>query len=155
VSHETAHQWFYGIIGNDQSTDAFADEALADYFARRAHLSIRPSRCPTDRLDRDIRRYSSACYFEVIYVQGARFLDGLRRDFGGPAFLRAVQAYSADHRLGIGSNAKLLEAFRDEMGDRVLKRFERRFPSLFPLPATAATVEAAGAALEAQERPAG
>jgi hypothetical protein len=37
----------------------------------------------------------------------------------------------------------------------VLKRFERRFPSLFPLPATAATVEAAGAALEAQERPAG
>lgn len=133
VSHETAHQWFYGIVGNDQSTDAFADEALADYFSRRAHLSVRPSRCPTDRLDRDIRRYATACYFEVVYVQGARFLDGLRRDFGGAAFRRAVRAYSQDHRLGIGSNAKLLEAFRQEMGDRVLPRFERRFPSLFPL----------------------
>ena len=52
VSHETAHQWWYGIVGNDQSTNAFADEALADYFARRAHLSMRPSRCPADRLDR-------------------------------------------------------------------------------------------------------
>ncbi len=134
VSHETAHQWFYGIVGNDQSTNAFADEALADYFSRRARLTIRPSRCPLDRLDRDIRGYSTRCYFEVIYVQGAGFLDGIRRDFGGPAFLRAIQAYSADNRLGIGSNAKLLDAFHAEMGDRVLKRFERRFPSLFPLP---------------------
>jgi hypothetical protein len=134
-------------VGNDQSTDAFADEALADYFSRRAHLSIRRSRCSIDRLDRDIRRYSTACYFEVIYVQGARFLDRLRRDFGGPAFIRAVQAYSDDHRMGIGSNAKLLEAFRAEMGEAVVKRFERRFPSLYgpnglKAPALAAEPEA-------------
>ncbi len=131
VSHETAHQWFYGIVGNDQSTDAFADEALADYFSRRAHLSIRASRCTIDRLDRDIRRYSSPCYFEVIYVQGAGFLDGLRRDFGRAAFDRAIKTYARDHRLGVGSNVKLLEAFRAEMGDRVVKRFHRRFPSLY------------------------
>ena len=131
VSHETAHQWFYGIVGNDQSTDAFADEALADYFSRRAHLSIRASRCRIDRLDRDIRRYSTPCYFEVIYVQGAGFLDRLRRDFGGASFDRAIRAYSRDNRLGIGSNVKLLEAFRAEMGDKVLKRYRRRFPSLY------------------------
>ncbi len=154
VSHETAHQWFYGIIGNDQSSDAFADEALADYFSRRARLSIRPSRCPTDRLDRDIRDYSTRCYFEVIYVQGASFLNDLRRDFGGPAFLRAVQAYSADERLGIGSNAKLMEAFRAEMGDRVLKRFKRRFPSLFPLPASVGDGAGATADPVDQEPPA-
>ena len=131
VSHETAHQWFYGIVGNDQSTDAFADEALADYFSRRAHLSIRPSRCRIDRLDRDIRRYSTACYFEVIYIQGSQFLDKLRRDFGDAKFKRAIRSYSADHRLGIGSNAKLLEAFRAEMGNGVLPRYRKRFPSLY------------------------
>ena len=59
VSHETAHQWWYSAVGNDQSTNAFADEALADYYARKAHLSIRPSRCKTDRLDRAIRAYST------------------------------------------------------------------------------------------------
>jgi aminopeptidase N len=131
VSHETAHQWFYAVVGNDQSTDAFADEALADYFARKAHLSIRSSRCATDRLDRDIRKYSSTCYFEVIYVQGAKFLDGLRRDFGGAAFKRAIKAYSRDYRMGIGSNTKLLEAFRAEMGNKVVRRFRKRFPSLY------------------------
>lgn len=131
VSHETAHQWWYGIVGNDQSTNAFADEALADYFARRAHLSLRSSRCPADRLDRDIREYSSACYFEVIYVQGGLFLDRLRRDFGDASFKRAIRTYTAENRLGIGSNARLLEAFRAEMGEAVRKRFHARFPSLY------------------------
>lgn len=131
VSHETAHQWWYAIVGNDQSTNAFADEAMADYFSRRARLAIRPSRCPIDRLDRDIRDYSTSCYYEVIYVQGARFLDDLRRDFGEAPFRRAVRAYTAANRLGIGSNASLLEAFRAEMGEGVRMRFQRRFPSLY------------------------
>jgi aminopeptidase N len=131
ISHETAHQWWYGIVGNDQSTDAFADEAMADHFSRKAHLSIRGSRCRRDRLDRDIRDYSSACYYEVIYVQGAAFLESLRRDFGDDKFKRAVRNYTQANRFGLGSNVRLLEAFRTEMGDAVLPRFHARFPSLY------------------------
>ncbi len=131
VSHETAHQWWYSTVGNDQSTDAFADEAMADYFARKAHLSIRSSRCRMDRLDREIRAYSDVCYYEVIYIQGARFLDNLRKDFGGARFKAAIRRYTRDHRFDIGSNARLLEALRDEMGERVLKRYHSRFPSLY------------------------
>ncbi len=131
VSHEMAHQWFYAIVGNDQASDAFADEAMADYFSRRAHLSLRPSRCALDRLDRDIRGYSTSCYYEVIYVQGARFLAGLRRDFGAGAFRRAFRAYTRDYRLGLGGNQRLLEAFRDQMGNGVLERYRVRFPSLY------------------------
>ncbi len=131
VSHETAHQWFYSTVGNDQSTDAFADEALADYFARKARLSIRRSGCKTDRLDREIRAYSDYCYYEVIYIQGARFLDNLRKDFGGAKFKAAIKAYTKANRDDIANNARLLEAFRAEMGNRVLKRYHRRFPSLY------------------------
>ena len=131
VSHETAHQWWYSTVGNDQSTDAFADEALADYFSRKAHLSIRASRCRMDRLDREIRSYSDTCYFEVIYIQGSRFLDKLRKDFGGGKYKAAVRAYTRDHRFGLGSNTRLLEAFRAEMGKGVLRRYHSRFPSLY------------------------
>jgi hypothetical protein len=131
ISHETAHQWWYGIVGNDQSTSAFADEAMADYFSRKAHLSIRPSRCARDRLDRDIRAYSSGCYFEVIYVQGARFLEDLRRDFGDRRFRRAIRSYTQANQFGIAGNMRLLEAFRAETGDSVLRRFHARFPSLY------------------------
>ena len=34
AAHETAHQWFYGLVGNDQSSQPFADEAAADFVAR-------------------------------------------------------------------------------------------------------------------------
>ena len=34
AAHETAHQWFYGIVGNDQAKQPFADEAAADFVAR-------------------------------------------------------------------------------------------------------------------------
>ncbi len=131
ISHETAHQWWYSTVGNDQSTNAFADEALAEYYARKAHLSIRSSRCKMDRLDREIRAYSDACYYEVIYIQGSRFLDNLRKDFGGGRFKAAIRAYTRDHRFGIGSDSRLLEALRAEMGNGVLKRYHNRFPSLY------------------------
>jgi hypothetical protein len=131
ISHETAHQWWYSLVGNDQSTSAFADEALADYFSRKARSGLRGSQCRRDRLDREIRAYSSACYFEVIYIQGALFLDQLRKDFGSRKFKRAIRAYTRANRLGIGSNKALLEAFREEMGNSVLRRYRARFPSLY------------------------
>ncbi|MEX1294798.1 MAG: hypothetical protein AB1Z67_01370 [Candidatus Limnocylindrales bacterium] len=131
VSHETAHQWWYSTVGNDQSTDAFADEALADYFSRKKHLSIRSSRCKTDRLDRDTQAYSDACYFEVIYVQGARFLNNLRRDYGTAEFKAAIRAYTKGNRDDISNNARLLEAFRATMGNGVLPRYRNRFPSIY------------------------
>ena len=35
VAHEIAHQWFYGLVGNDQAREPFADEAAADFVARK------------------------------------------------------------------------------------------------------------------------
>jgi hypothetical protein len=131
VSHEVAHQWWYSTVGNDQSTSAFADEAMADYFSRKAHLSIRASQCPTDRLDRATQAYSDTCYFEVVYVQGARFLEKLRQDYGSGPFRAAVRAYTKANRNDVANNARLLEAFRAKIGDRVLKRYAKRFPSIY------------------------
>lgn len=34
-AHEVAHQWFFGIIGNDEAHDAWLDESFASYLAMR------------------------------------------------------------------------------------------------------------------------
>src|SRR5206468_11046822 len=31
VNHETAHQWFYSLVGNDQARDPWLDETLATW----------------------------------------------------------------------------------------------------------------------------
>src|SRR4029450_246068 len=51
LAHETAHQWFYGVVGNDQARQPFADEAVADFVARDVTGTRRSSRCSTGRLE--------------------------------------------------------------------------------------------------------
>ena len=98
AAHETAHQWFYGIVGNDQSTQPFADEAAADFVARSVLGLRRASRCATATLDRTIYEYSAACYYEKIYIQGGNLLETARQRMGSTAFWAALRGYIAANR---------------------------------------------------------
>jgi len=86
AAHETAHQWFYGIVGNDQARQPFADEAAADFVARFILALKRASRCSTDTLYLSISQYTETCYYETIYIQGGNLLDRARRAMGSTAF---------------------------------------------------------------------
>lgn len=131
VTHETGHQWFYGLVGSDQARQPFADEAMADELARYVTGIRRSSRCSTARLDRSIYSYSSTCYFEVIYVQGSRFLDELRKRMGTTAFWAAVRGYVTAHRFGIATTQQLLTAIDDGTSLDFGPLFHQRFPGLF------------------------
>jgi aminopeptidase N len=132
VAHETAHQWFYGIVGNDQAIEPFTDEAAADYAARSVMGLHRASRCPTARLDLSIYRYSGSCYFETIYVQGGILLDQARRRIGSSLFWAAIRRYIADHRGGIATTRSLLQALDDATPlDLGATLFAARFPRLY------------------------
>jgi hypothetical protein len=131
VTHETAHQWFYGLVGSDQARQPFADEGMADELARYVSGIRRASRCASARLDRSIYAYSWSCYFEVIYVQGSTFLDFLRGRMGNAAFWAAVRGYVAAHRLGIATTQDLLTTLDAGTPLDLQPYFHRRFPSLF------------------------
>ncbi|MCU0482777.1 MAG: hypothetical protein MUC54_00635 [Chloroflexi bacterium] len=132
VAHEIAHQWFYGLAGNDQARQPFADEAPGDFLARYLTGSARASRCSTAVLDRSIYGYSAACYFEIVYVQGGRLLADVRNRVGSPVFFRALRGYLAAHRFGLGSTRELIAAL-DAVDPRDLARlWAPRFPSLLP-----------------------
>jgi aminopeptidase N len=132
VAHETAHQWFYGIVGNDQARQPFADEAAADFVARFVMGLHRASRCPTARLDLSIYDYSASCYFETIYIQGGNLLDTARRRMGSTAFWAALRGYLAAHRGGIASTRSLLQALDDATPlDLGATLFAPRFPGLY------------------------
>lgn len=131
TAHETGHQWFYGVVGNDQSTDMFADEAMTDFIARRLVNRIRSSYCADDRFDRSLYQYSGACYFEVIYIQGGRFIDQIRRRMGDGPFWRTIRRYYADNQFAVSSNERFLGALRDAAGSWVLPRYRARFPTIY------------------------
>ena len=131
VTHETGHQWFYGIVGNDQAAEPFTDEAATDFLARHVLGSRRASRCSTARLDLSIYKYSSACYYEIIYIQGGNFLDDIRKRMGNTAFWNGIRDYLADNRFELTATKTLLDTLDDHTSLNLVPRFEPRFPRLY------------------------
>lgn len=131
VHHETAHQWFYGIVGGHQANEPFTDEAAADFLARHVLGTRRASRCGTSRLDLSIYRYSAACYYEVVYIQGGNFLNDLRGRMGSAAFWRGIRAWIEANRFAIAPTKSLLDALDAHTPLDLAPGFESRFPRLY------------------------
>ena len=132
VAHETAHQWFYGLVGNDQAKEPFADEAAADFMARYVTGLKRSSRCPTGLLDRTIYESSTRCYYEKIYIQGGNLIDAARHRMGSTAFWSSLRAYVDAHRFGWSTTSALLHALdagtSEDLGTTL---FKSRFPRIY------------------------
>jgi len=131
LAHETAHQWFYGLVGNDQARQPFDDEAMADFVARFITGTRRASRCSSDRLDKSIYRYSSTCYYEVVYIQGGNLLNTVRLRMGDALFWRTLRDYVAARRYLMVNTPTLLKTLDDATPVDLSTTFRPRFPSLY------------------------
>ena len=105
VAHEVLHQWFYGLVGDDQLYEPWIDEAtvthLAYQFFRANYPSLYPSMWQSivdgersavnafgDRpVISSIYDYTNeGYYFAIVYRKGAMFLEDLRATMGDDAY---------------------------------------------------------------------
>lgn len=128
VAHEMAHQWFYSTVGNDQSREPFADEALADFMARSLLSRWASSSCAPADLDQTIYEIGN-CYAWVIYVQGVNWLRAYRDRVGNQKFWKGLSNYYSDYRHRIGGTRKVLDALDAASG--TIGGHNDRFPSLY------------------------
>jgi hypothetical protein len=109
--HETAHQWWFDEVANDQAQQPWLDEALATYSERIYYENMYPDMVswwwvyrsdiysPQGFVDIPIydgqgfRPYTNAAYF-----RGAHFLEDLRLRIGDDAFFAFLQDYLAQGR---------------------------------------------------------
>jgi hypothetical protein len=131
LAHETAHQWFYSQVGNDQARQPFVDEALADFVARDVTGTRRASRCSTGLLDRSIYSYTRACYYEIVYIQGGNLLNSVRLRMGSTLFWKTLRDYVAAHRWGIVTTPTLLKTLDDATSLDLSSMFRPRFPRFY------------------------
>jgi hypothetical protein len=132
AAHETAHQWFYGIVGNDQAKQPFADEAPTDFMARYVLGLRRASRCAKATLDRTIYSYGATCYYEKIYIQGGNLIDDARKRMGSTRFWAAMRRYVSANAGRISTTQRFLQALDDgtplDLGTTL---FAPRFPTIY------------------------
>jgi len=114
VPHEVAHQWFYGMVGNNQARDPWLDEAFATYaemvvngtgVRRRELVRPGPVGAPMSAFGDDDSRYLA-----VVYSKGAAALITARREVGPAAFDAALRCYVAANAWRIVVPADLARA---------------------------------------------
>jgi aminopeptidase N len=106
VVHEVAHQWWYGIIGNNEYADPWLDEAFATY-ATDLHFGDHRPGCWPSSLPTAITNPMSywqsrqASYGPYVYTYGACMLHELERLIGSPAMTRLLTTYARSHWYGV------------------------------------------------------
>lgn len=104
--HETAHQWWYGLVGNDQAQEPWLDEALCTYAERIYFERLHPEALewwwayrvryyqPSGWVDSSIYAAGYRAYRDAVYLNGAEFLEELRQLVGDEAFFAFLRDYT-------------------------------------------------------------
>ena len=114
--HETAHQWWYGLVGNDQALEPWLDEALCTYSEKLFYEYTYPDLLdwwwefrvkyfqPTGWVNGSIYDYNGfLLYRNAVYLRGAQFLEALRQAAGDEAFFAFLQDYAAQKAHGLAT----------------------------------------------------
>ena len=119
AAHETAHQWWYGLVGNDQALEPWLDEALCTYSERIFYENLHPEALdwwwtyrinyfkPEGWVDGSIYNPQGyRAYHHAVYLNGAVFLEDLRQAIGDQAFFAFLSGYAEQytHRVATGDD---------------------------------------------------
>ena len=112
VVHETAHQWFYNLVGNDQLDEPWLDESLAQ-FATWQYYEINFGAGAADGFEsalqsrwervenamipigQPVAAYAGREYGAIVYGRGAFFFEALKNEMGAEAFDAFLLDYTA------------------------------------------------------------
>jgi aminopeptidase N len=105
--HETAHQWWQGVVGSDQAQEPWLDEALATYSELLFYETYYPELVgwwwefrvnrfdPTGQVNSTIYDFDhSRPYIDTVYLHGVNLLHTMRLLAGDDLFFAFLQDYA-------------------------------------------------------------
>ncbi|GLX10071.1 M1 family metallopeptidase [Microbispora sp. NBRC 16548] len=114
LAHELAHQWWYGIVGDDEYSSPWLDESFTDY-ATDLYNGISGTNCwnsvswqsSAEKISNSMAYWDahSSRYGTVVYTYGKCALHDLRRAIGTTAMQNLLKNYAAAHWYGISTTA--------------------------------------------------
>jgi hypothetical protein len=131
VAHEAAHQWWYGLVGNNVLAHPWMDEALATYSSLLYQQEFQPQVYPgtlafyaqnvaeAQEQNRSLKTgqpvkdfiVDPGLYSRFVYQKGGLFFAELRQKIGDQAFFEGLQQYYAQQNFQIARPEDIFRAF--------------------------------------------
>ncbi|RPF37477.1 M1 family metallopeptidase [Streptomyces sp. TLI_185] len=119
LTHEIGHQWWYGIVGDDEYNNPWLDEAFTDYATDLA-LGKAGTSCwnsvswasSAEKITNSMAYWDahSSRYSTVVYGYGKCALHDLRRLIGDTAMTKLLKDYATSHWYGVSTTAEFKAA---------------------------------------------
>ena len=138
--HETSHQWWYGIIGNDQAMEPWLDEALSTYseflFIEEFHQDLASwwwdyrvfTYTPDELVSSTIYDFKgNRAYINAVYLEGAQYLRDLRSNLSDEVFFTHLKDYAQRYNGKIADSSGFESTFISELTPDLKKIREKYF----------------------------
>jgi hypothetical protein len=145
IAHEVAHQWFYGLTGNDQVNEPWVDESLVQYLtliyyedaygARAGQQILRgefqnqyqkaKERGRDKAANLPVAAYTETQYDEIVYGKAPLFFDAIRKKMGDALFFQFLKTYFARYRYKIATGDALLRTAESVYGASLRAEYDQ------------------------------
>ena len=139
TAHEVAHQWWYGLVGNDQVDEPWLDEALTNYsaivywedvkgeeaakFVTDAYLLSAYEQAKNQGVDMPVfgpvSDFTQAEYGTFVYGKGPLFFKALREEVGDDVYFEIMRTYFLRHKYGVAQANSLFSTIEEVTGKSV------------------------------------
>ncbi|HWR60705.1 MAG TPA: M1 family metallopeptidase [Clostridia bacterium] len=149
--HETAHQWWYGVVGNDQIDEAWLDEGFATYsegiftekeFGRGNGELYFEYLEDAAKEDIEAKAYDGVIlksldkyknwddYGPAVYTGGAVLLNEIRKQVGDKTFFNIMQSYYQEYSFKNATTEDFLQVCEEVSGKDFDELFDRHLSSV-------------------------
>ena len=149
TAHETAHQWWYAVVGSDQAIEPWLDEALTDYstllYMGRVHGQAAEqafydtyvsmlSEVMGPMYNREAYNVTvgspaadfpnNQVYSLVVYTEGTMMLRDVENLIGRDAMIRGLAAYYQKYAGKLANGESLIQTLEESAGHNVRMAFD-------------------------------
>ena len=142
IAHETAHQWWYSVIGNDEINEPWIDEALTEY-STVLYFEKKYGKETGDKLMKTMqvqtRNYKASNMFKAttdykdsseyslnVYTKGAVVFNEIRKEVGDEVFFNTLKEYYETYKFKNVNGTQFIDLWKSKGIDieKIIKKFK-------------------------------